>query len=636
MRDDSKTLESLMSIADETHKSVSSLSIPFGESVSTAALMNRDQNETSKIVHNIANTVFGGEELARAAENKGFDTKDASTDAFNINLLKTMKENYIAKAESFTVYGTPGPGQYALNDGNKINCQLKDAALVGLVDGQVYPTYNKFLKVQVSPTDTVKREYNVEYILDPVSKRYYSLKDYRNNKALRDSFGNVTPEYAIEVTVPASGVVSGNLFDIHNAAMTAAGTLDKLISKDYMYIRNQVKILNLEIVKGAGTPVKISTDFESTGFPAQSGQMLGQTASIAKVITITDATDKDKIADTIRLSGQIFQNGEFDLTFIAADLSGAGKPYKVNKVWVTIVLPMIGNNESFMVGSTSTVMVKEIMHRENYSTTFSQYFQDQYKEKTQRNLLEQWTSTVTKSLQLKKDAYAIDQIIKRQAELELNTTALATTGAVVTNNALGETKIGVSETIDLTNFNAKFDSRVGGASTAFAETSNAMLANIRNQLLQTDTTTVFLGGDTSAYWIKNENGTHNGYLQYVGSLAQEVHGIAIKSELMRIKVGTYAGYFVTTDDPRFVQVAKNYTPAGGTPTTRGVETIYVIPRPEANKDTFIFGEGREYLEHTTGTPEAGRDQSLNYHTGFQLFEYNAILGKITMKLEPRS
>ena len=640
MRDENKLLESLTDISKNAATAVNALTIPFGESASVAALSHRDKSQTGKIVHNIANYVFGSEDAKKYAENKGFENKNEVVDTLNLSLLKNMKEAYIVKAENFNVHGVV-PGQYALNDTNEMNCLLKDAALVGLVDGQIYPTYNKVFKVHVSPTDEVKRQYTVEYVLDPVTNRYYSLKEYRTNKDLRESFGNVTPTYSIEIPVPASGVVRGNLFDIHNANMTAAGKTDKLISKDYMYIRNQVKILKLEVSKAAATPPIASTehvvDIESVNNMGQSGQMAGFTTAIGSVISFTDPADKNKRTDTIEVTGQIFQDGKFSLTFIPEDLSGAGTPapYVVKKVWVTITLPMIGNNKGFQIGQTDTTIVKKIMNRENYVTTFSQYFQDQFKEKTNRNLLEEWTSTVTKALQLAKDGYAMDFIENRHKELKNVSAGAATSGTVVTNNALSRIRIGAETVVDMTVFNPEFDSRVGGVSTAFAETANDMLAGFRNEILQTDNTTIFLGSDTAAYWIKNENGTHNGYLQYVGSLAQDVHGIAIKDELMRIKVGTYAGYFIVSDDPRFKKTMENYQ--SGTPTTkRGVESIFLIPRPEPNKETFIFGEGREYLEHTTGTVEAFRDQSLNYHTGFQIFEYNAVIGKIILKLKPNA
>ena len=634
MRNENKVLDSLEDISTKTQTAVAGLSIPFGESASIAALSNRDKNQTKKIVHNIANYVFGSEDSRAAAESAGYELKEGSVSRFELGLLENMKESYIIRAENFNVHGMV-PGQYALNDTNEVNCMLRDAALVGMVDGQVYPTYNKVFKVHVSPTDQVQRQYTQEYILDPITQRYYSLKEYRVNKTLRDAFGNVTPSYDIEVAIPASGVMSGNLIEIHNAAMTAAGKLDKLIPKDYMYIRNIIKILKIQVEK-SGTITDHIIDIETTGLMAQSGQMPAFTASIGSVVSFTDPSDKNKLADTIEITGQVFQNGKFSLTFIPEDVSGGTKPYTVKKVWVTITLPMLGNNNAFQVGQTNTTIIKKIMNRENFNTTFSQYFQDQYKEKTQRNLLEEWTSTVTKALQLKKDGFAMDFIERRHKQLK-NITAAAVSGPkVVTNNALSNTRIGAEATVDMTIFNPKFDSKVGGVSTAFAETANDMLAGIRNELLQTDNTTVFLGGDTTAYWIKNENGTHNGYLQYVGSISQEVHGIAIKDELMRIKVGTYAGYFIVSDDPRFVKKTAGYTPPGGTATKRGVETIYLIPRPEPNKDTFIFAEGREYLEHTTGTKEVGFDQSLNYHVGFEMFEYNAIIGKIILKLEPNA
>lgn len=63
----------------------------------------------------------------------------------------------------------------------------------------------------------------------------------------------------------------GNLIEIHNAAMTAAGKLDKLMPKDYMYVRNIIKILRIQVKNHNN--YRSMLILETTGLMAQSGQM---------------------------------------------------------------------------------------------------------------------------------------------------------------------------------------------------------------------------------------------------------------------------------------------------------------------------------------------------------------------------
>lgn len=601
--------------------------IPFGESNSvhrnSAAPNYIDKASKSKIVSTIANVAFG-DDVRKVAESKGIKTKEGVLGAYNESLVFDLKNEYKARAENFDAGGAVN-GQYA-----NINIQnmqrLNELGLVCLVDGVIQPIYNKVFKTFVSPVQQFKRPWVVDFVYDDEAKIHIPLKEYRQNPDLIDRLsGTITP--LIEVTMAATnGLINDNVFTEYNALPGVTP-----VPTEFNFARNPVNIVEVTYTKGSNPAVTEGILVRPIQTATQTLQTIGNIASYNIQFYLKDANGA--ITDIVVGDGSITQKGDLHIQFTGTDLVGSDNVV-INSVKVSFRLPMLGNNKSRQVYSYKLEDMAYITYHDNFNTTFSQYFQDEYKEKTGEPLLETWTDTVTRTCTYNKDNYAIKFLVNKYEELKVS-------GALSLNNFHHRVRKGFTNTVDMNIADPGLTDYVTGVANTLGLGLNDMLTKMHLELLQDDNTAVLVSSRDTGVYFKNSDNTHNAGVKYIGSLSQEVAGISLPYELMRIAYGTYAGYYIASDDARFSTTVKTghtfVDPNTGTSVTKDVpqHNIYVVPRPEDNKDTYTFLHGKEYLEHTTGTAEVGRDPSINYHLSYDMYEVNNLLGKVELLLKPQ-
>lgn len=601
----------------------SSLSFNFGESagnITKAAKQTIAKNLTDLVFNKDLNMAAGESSVASNAGNNALIRKNFIS-GLKSEMEERTKNVFSSFGERFSMNMDAKPTQqwapYAtfLPSTNQL-------LLMAIAPSVIKPVHNKLVKSVVTPALYVEREQKVPYII--ANGKTYDYYKVINDPTLLLEI-NKGGQPTIRVTVPFDGkeVKAGtNVCSIYNAEQALRDPENfRAIKSATDFISKGVKITSVVI-----DDKEIEIDFISTGNATQSGQV----NTVVADINLTLTPDSGKVADEIKLMGNLRADGT---VFLASNSD------KIKAVTFEFFVPAKGAQDPITVVDQRTIIKRYIEKKASAAMTLNAKLLDDVNLVLNEDLVATFNETAVKTTNSTKDnallAYLNDQIV-----------AGSKYKSAVSKWSNEETVLGkyaefAYRMLDMSTFNYGFDNFVSGHNISLAKSLFDTCNDIDVKINPEQREFSMLSSSSAAQWLKS-GGQDVHRFNIVGDTVSDggtVGGFTVDFGLQRVSIADrYFANYVTTNKVLSEQVAREVVvPAGGNTKTSVMANKHrytFIPRFEENLDSIIFYHGLERVTEGVNNTDFNLDKNLQYETQYDIMTFNKSLGVVDFVESP--